>query len=69
MAQLASNAKWLVIQDADDIDAVGQIDVVPGRIIDGTPIHHGHILGPGCDCRPTICPRISSVVIVHRHHV
>jgi hypothetical protein len=69
MDQLAPNVNWLVIQDAEDDEDVEQIDVVPGRMIDGKPIHHGHILGPGCDCRPSICPHLSSVVVIHRHIV
>jgi hypothetical protein len=57
---------WTVVPDTEQEDDVRQIDVLPCRKINGRPLWHGHILGPGCDCKPTTCTRIDVVIYIHR---
>ena len=61
--------QWLVIPSESQEDGlVEHIDVVPGlHNAHGQALHHGHSLGPACDCRPTILPRSDDIlIIVHR---
>jgi hypothetical protein len=60
---------WLVLPIENPDGEIDQIDVVPGEMVDDVPVYHGHALGPGCDCKPTVLTRVHMLIVIHRHNV
>lgn len=57
---------WLALPSHTDNEELLWVDVVPGVEVNGIPVHHGHQIGPDCDCHPRIEMTIDKMIIIHK---